>query len=81
MQTEATIERLDSVIGQAGGIIAFAKEMDVSHQAVYAWKRRGSVPIERAVTIEALYGVPARELVSPSIATALDRAAAAAAVL
>jgi hypothetical protein len=45
--------------------------MGVSHQAVYAWKRRGWVPVEKAVVIEAAYGIPRDDLMSPDLVRAL----------
>ena len=68
---------LDAAIAKAGGIFAFCRALGVSHQAVYNWKKCGWVPIERAVEIERLYGVPAGHLVKPSILLALRTISAA----
>jgi hypothetical protein len=55
--------------------------MGVSHQAVYAWKRRGWVPVEKAVVIEAAYGVPRDDLMSPDLVRALAAPSASADLL
>lgn len=65
-------QALDRAIAEGGGIVAFSQAMGVSHQAVYSWKRRGYVPIERAIVIEDALGVPARDLVKPSLARVVD---------
>lgn len=70
------IEALNSAIAKADGVFAFCRKLNLTHQAIYNWKRRGSVPLERAIEIERLYGVPATSLVKPSIAGALVSAAA-----
>ena len=45
--------------------------MGVSHQAVTRWRKRGAMPIERALVAEQLFGVPRVTLVSPAVAEAL----------
>lgn len=65
-------QALDRAIENAGGILAFSQAMGVSHQAVYSWKRRGYVPIERAVVIEDALGIPAKELVKSELARAIS---------
>jgi transposase-like protein len=65
------IEAINLAIAKGGGIVRFAKSMGVSHQAVYAWKRRGWVPVEKAVVIEAAYGIPRDDLMSPTLVRAL----------
>lgn len=67
---------LDNAIAKAGGVFAFRAALGVTHQAVYAWKKRGSVPLERAAVIEALYGVPRCAILEPRIARALETSTA-----
>lgn len=64
------VAALDEAIGKVG-IVAFAKSLPCTTQAVYAWKERGYVPLLRAAKIEALYGVPREKLVKPEEAAAL----------
>jgi len=65
------IAAINRAIAKGGGIVRFAKSMGVSHQAIYAWKRRGWVPVEKAVVIEAVYGIPRDDLMSPGLVRAL----------
>jgi DNA-binding transcriptional regulator YdaS (Cro superfamily) len=58
---------LDRAAEAAGSWGDLARKLGVSHQAMYAWRKRGHVPPNRALEIEVLYGVPARELVKPSL--------------
>lgn len=78
---EERIAALDEAIELGGGILRFSETMGVSHQAVYAWRKRGAVPIVRASQIEVLLGVPVKLLVAADIARALDTASIAADVL
>jgi hypothetical protein len=75
------IDAINLAISKGGGIVRFARSMGVSHQAVYAWKRRGWVPVEKAVVIEAAYGVPRDELMSPDLVRALAAPSASADLL
>lgn len=59
---------IDRAIERAGGIVAFCRQMDVSHQAVYDWKRRGWAPPARAKRMEDLFGVPASDTMDPKLA-------------
>ena len=70
--SEARLERLNAAIALAGGIIQFAKDLDVKPQAVTQWRSQRFVSLERAVDIERLYGIPRGELVTPSVAAALS---------
>lgn len=65
------VATINLAIAKGGGIVRFAKIMGVSHQAIYAWKRRGWVPVEKAVVIEAVYGIPRDDLMSPALVRAL----------
>lgn len=55
------------VIDAATGGGPLARALGVTHQAVAEWRRQGWMPPKRAVQCEKLYGVPARELVSPKL--------------
>ena len=63
-------EALESAIKRGGGIVAFARTLGVTHQAVTAWRKRGHVPFDRAARIEVLYGVLREGLLSPRNAEA-----------
>lgn len=52
----------------AGGGQQLATALGVSHQSVYQWLKRGWAPMQRAVQIEAKYGIPRGELLKPEIA-------------
>lgn len=58
---------LRAAISAGGGMIAFARSLGVSHQAVYQWIKRGYVPPFQATKIDALYHVPRRDLVDPAM--------------
>lgn len=55
---------LEEAITRAGGIIAFAKALGVTHQAVSAWRKKGYVPPDRARQIENATGINRALLVS-----------------
>jgi len=59
---------IDRAIEAAGGATALAKLLKVSHQVVYFWQRRGWVPSERALQIEARLKVPRAKLVNAKLA-------------
>jgi hypothetical protein len=75
------VATINLAIAKGGGIVRFAKSMGVSHQAVYAWKRRGWVPVEKAVVIEGAYGIPRDDLMSPDLVRALAAPSASADLL
>jgi DNA-binding transcriptional regulator YdaS (Cro superfamily) len=58
---------LARAVSAAGSISALARKLGVAHQVANRWVRRGYVPAARAIEIEVLYGVPAKELVKPSL--------------
>lgn len=58
---------LDRAAELAGSWFALAQKLGVTHQAIYTWKKAGYVPANRALQIEIFYGIPARELVKPSL--------------
>lgn len=76
MTNNERLPALREAIDKLGGIVKFAERVGVSHQAVYAWFGKGWVPLERAVVIERLTGVDRHKLVKPSVAEALEAAAA-----
>ncbi|MCO6050877.1 helix-turn-helix domain-containing protein [Mesorhizobium sp. RP14(2022)] len=43
----------------AGGIVALARHLKISHNAMYSWKR---VPAERVIEIERVSGISRHEL-------------------
>lgn len=63
---------MDEAVQKGGGIVAFARRMGVTHQAIYHWRRRGWAPVERAVTIEAIFGIDRNRLMEPGLAQALS---------
>jgi len=73
---ENRVEAIDLAIDRGGGIIKFSKAMGVTHQAVYNWRKRGWVPPNRAVTIEAAFKIDRRRLLKPSLVAALYAPAA-----
>ena len=70
------IAAIREAIDRAGGIIKFCKVMGVTHQAVYGWRKRGWVPPERPVVIEAVFRIDRRRLMKPSLVAALYAPAA-----
>lgn len=60
----AKLRGIDKVIALAGSAQLLAARLGVSHQAVYAWRKKGAVPIDRALQIEKMFGVQREELVS-----------------
>lgn len=69
---EERIAALDLAIERAGGIIRFTKAMGVSHQAIYSWRKRGWVPPERALVIEAVFGIERSQLMNPDLVRAVS---------
>lgn len=56
---------IECAIEAAGGMRALSRQLGVSLQSVQNYKRRGWCSIQRAIEIEAQYGIPRTELVSP----------------
>jgi transposase-like protein len=69
---EDFLAAMDEAVQKGGGIVAFARRMGVTHQAIYHWRRRGWAPVERAVAIEAVFGIDRNRLMEPSLAQALS---------
>lgn len=78
---EQRISAIKEAVQRGGGIVRFARAMGISHQAVYHWYRRGWVPLNRAVAIEALFGVPSTDVMDPAVLRALDLRDAAASLI
>jgi hypothetical protein len=76
VKNKERLPALNDAIVKLGGIGTFSETIGVTHQAVYAWFKKGWVPLERAVVIERLTGVDRFALVKPSVAEALEAAAA-----
>ena len=68
---ENRLRALNEAINRGGGIVRFAKAMGVTHQAVTAWRRRGFAPADRALAIEAIFGVPREDVMAPHLVDAL----------
>jgi hypothetical protein len=66
------IAALDLAIERAGGIVKFCQRLKVTHQAVYSWKARGWVPPERAVMLEAVFGIPRTDTMNPDLVRTLS---------
>lgn len=69
---EQRIAAIDLAIERGGGIMRFAKRMGISHQAIYAWRKRGWAPLEKAIVIEAVFGIPREDTMSPDLIRALN---------
>lgn len=69
---EERIAAIDLAIKRGGGIVKFCQRMNVSHQAVYNWRKRGWVPPERALVIEAVFGIERSQLMNPDLVRAVS---------
>ena len=58
---------IKQAIELAGGVNALAHALNVTHQAIYTWAKRGWVPMQRAVQIEQAYNVPRTDLLKPEL--------------
>lgn len=56
-----------------GSISAFARALKISHQCANRWVKQGYVPVERALEIEKLYGISARDFVKPGLLEIAER--------
>ena len=72
MEKYQRVEAIDEAIDKGGGVIRFAKAMGVTHQAVYNWRKRGWVPPERALVIEAVFGIERSQLMNPDLVRAVS---------
>lgn len=64
---DVTSTGLYRAVNAYGAVSKLAKAMGVSRQWLYMALQKGYVPPPRAVEIEKLTGVPARELVDPKL--------------
>lgn len=69
---EQRVAALDLAIDRGGGIIKFCQRLNISHQAVYNWRKRGWVPPERALVIEAVFGISRTDMMNPDIVRAVS---------
>lgn len=60
-------EALDRIIDSCESISDFARKIGVTPQSAFNWKKRGYVPPARALQIEVMFGVPAKDLVRPQL--------------
>lgn len=61
---------IELAIGQAGTQDKLADALGVTQQAVSGWLRQGWTPLERAIEIEAQFGVRREFLVHPRLRSA-----------
>lgn len=59
-------------VEQAGSQAKLAEMLGCTQQAVSGWVVRGFVPPLRAVEIEAVLGIPRKELLSPRLASIVN---------
>lgn len=59
---------LETAIKRAGGISKCAKALGISLQAISMWRKNNTVPFERALQIEQLWGVPRESMILPRYA-------------
>ena len=62
---------IKKAIELAGGANSLAHKLGVTHQAIYSWSHRGWVPIQRAIQIESMFGVPRENLLKPELVAIL----------
>lgn len=63
---------IEKAIELAKGQVNLATKLGVRQQSVSQWLARGWVPKERAKEIEATFGIPRIELVSPKLRDLLE---------
>ena len=51
--------KINIVIGKAGGVTALAKALGIQHQSIYSWRK---IPIDRVADIERITGISRHEL-------------------
>lgn len=74
MQAEQEVVKtgIDIVVEMAKGQVLLGERLGVSQQAVSNWQRQGYVPPGRVREIEAQFGVPRHQLVSPKVRELLE---------
>ena len=68
---ETRVAALDDAIARGGGIVKFSRALGVTHQAVYDWRKRGWVPLERAVVIASIFKIERDSLIDPRLVQVL----------
>lgn len=63
---------IQKAIELAKGQVNLAKTLGVRQQAVSQWLAQGWVPKDRAKEIEAIFGIPRIELISPKLRDLLE---------
>lgn len=63
---------VELAIDKAGSQDKLADRLGVSQQVISKWKRRGYVPLNRAVEIETQYGIKRAQLINPRIADLVE---------
>jgi hypothetical protein len=71
------IAAIREAIANAVRILKFAHALGVTHQAAYYWLKRGFVPPERALVIEALFKVDRERIMDPALLRVLNTPSAA----
>ena len=74
MTNNDRLPALREAIDRLGGILAARAALGVSHQAVYAWFKRGAVPAKHALMLEAMTGVNRDRLLSDADRALLSQA-------
>lgn len=52
----------DEIVEVAGGITNLARAAGVDHSTACGWRRKGSIPVNRAQAINAALGIPLHEV-------------------
>ena len=63
---------VSKAVSAAGSQAKLAEQLGCTQQAVSGWVLRGFVPPLRAVEIEAVLGIPRKELLSPRLASIVN---------
>jgi len=58
---------IDKIVEDCGSISEFSRRVGVTPQSAHNWVRRGYVPPARALQMEVMFKVPARDLVRPQL--------------
>lgn len=74
MTNNERLPALREAIDMLGGILAARAAIGVTHQAIYAWFKRGSVPAKHALLIEAMTGISRDRLLSEADRALLSQA-------
>jgi hypothetical protein len=62
---------VDEAIAKAGTQRALAISLGVQQPVIAHWKRKGWVPVKRAIQISEIYGIPWATLVRPELRAVL----------